>query len=595
MRFRHAFPLLLSLLAMAATGTASAQSVPENGRWSGLVSLTAGGFIEMPEGSNHDFLDTLVRVRQSSEAFIKYDHKKFGASLQFKQSFDRKNTDSDKMVYVQQDSENYSQIDVSTRRVNTVQKQYDVRTDLRWSPSDRTRLTGYVLGSFNRDSSMNSIFQQKLMSDQTSVTMEDVDNRRDALGTGLRAEHQFGKSRSLTGNADWRREWDGKISDWSGIYVENDDPRSYRLTPYSVKDRVNATVFYRDTTFAGVSGLIFEPGARLTLNHDNDHYSGATQYPDGSWRDSLSLREDFMFIAMTLEPYVRTDYRKGKLSAYVEAGFQVYGTRLENEIRHQALIMQPVKPVGRLGGRWQFVPGHTVFWSGSLTVQRPAYQQICWYPRQGSYTNQLFIGNPGLKPAQLLSAQVGYRFQYKRFSAETTTSYSLRNDEVIRTFSDIEIDGRKFTQFTWVNAARTRTWIEKLTLGWDGTVVKANVSGLYHDLRQKQDPTDSVEDNRYWELNGNLQVLLPASWTLSADANYHSRIKTLYQIIDPYVRLNARVQKKFGLAWTLFLEGKDLLERPLGNGVISGFTKQTWYEETRQNRRIVQLGVVWQF
>ena len=344
-----------------------------------------------------------------------------------------------------------------------------------------------------------------------------------------------------------------------------------------------------------MSGLLFEPGVKMTFTRDNDHFSGATQRSDGTWQDSLRLREHYDFITATFEPYVRADFGKGKLSAYLEAGLQLYGTRLGNDTLRQALDMHPVKPVGRLGGRWQVAPRHALFWSGSLTVQRPTYQQICWYPRQGSYANQLFIGNPDLLPTQLFGNQVGYQFQLKRFSAEYTSSYTRRDNEEVRTFSNYEIDGNKYTAFTWVNAARTRTWIEKLALGWNGAVFKAGASCLYHDLRQKQDPTDKVVENRYWEWEGNLQVILPKSWTLATDVNYHSRIKTLYQVIDPYVLLNARVQKKFGSAWTLSLEGRDLLDKRLRNGVISRITEQTWVEETRQNRRVILLGVVWQF
>ena len=48
-------------------------------------------------------------------------------------------------------------------------------------------------------------------------------------------------------------------------------------------------------------------------------------------------------------------------------------------------------------------------------------------------------------------------------------------------------------------------------------------------------------------------------------------------------------------AWMVFLDGRDLLDRPMGNGIISDIEKQNWYEETRNNRRLVQVGVTYQF
>ena len=50
---------------------------------------------------------------------------------------------------------------------------------------------------------------------------------------------------------------------------------------------------------------------------------------------------------------------------------------------------------------------------------------------------------------------------------------------------------------------------------------------------------------------------------MSVNGNYHTTIRTLYQIVDPYFRLDARVEN--------------------------------WYEETRSNRRLVQVGVTYQF
>ena len=66
-------------------------------------------------------------------------------------------------------------------------------------------------------------------------------------------------------------------------------------------------------------------------------------------------------------------------------------------------------------------------------------------------------------------------------------------------------------------------------------------------------------------------------------------------IVDPYFRLDARVEKAFGKAWMVFLDGRDLLDRPIGNGIISDIEQQNWYEETRSNRRLVQVGVTYQF
>ena len=126
-------------------------------------------------------------------------------------------------------------------------------------------------------------------------------------------------------------------------------------------------------------------------------------------------------------------------------------------------------------------------------------------------------------------------------------------------------------------------------------MLTANLSCLYHDLYQRKDLDDKDKENRYWEFAGEVQLRLPRQWTMSVNGNYHTTIRTLYQIFDPYFRLDARVEKAFGKAWMVFLDGRDLLDRPIGNGIISDIEKQNWYEETRSNRRIVQAGVTFQF
>ena len=190
----------------------------------------------------------------------------------------------------------------------------------------------------------------------------------------------------------------------------------------------------------------------------------------------------------------------------------------------------------------------------------------------------------------------------------SSTSYSRRDDEVVQTFWHQKVDNRNFTIFSWVNAARTRTFVERLGVGWRGTTLTANLSCLYHDLYQRKDLDDQDKENRYWEFAGEVQLRLPRQWTMSVNGNYHTTIRTLYQIVnyhttirtlyqivDPYFRLDARVEKAFGKAWMVFLDGRDLLDRPIGNGIISDIEQQNWYEETRSNRRLVQVGVTYQF
>ena len=69
---------------------------------------------------------------------------------------------------------------------------------------------------------------------------------------------------------------------------------------------------------------------------------------------------------------------------------------------------------------------------------------------------------------------------------------------------------------------------------------------------------------------------------------------TFFTIFKQYCELNARVQKEFK-RFTLYLEGRDLLDTPRESSFESEQTQEFWIEEVRSNRRIFVIGVRWKF
>ena len=58
--------------------------------------------------------------------------------------------------------------------------------------------------------------------------------------------------------------------------------------------------------------------------------------------------------------------------------------------------------------------------------------------------------------------------------------------------------------------------------------------------------------------------------------------------------LDARIQKKFKKV-TLFLDGKDLLDSPRESTYTSSNGKESWVDYYRYNRRLILLGIQWNF
>ena len=366
---------LLFVSALLLTGwSALAQSSPDKGKWSGRASLTAGYGWSMPDGEAGE-ADTLQRFHQSAEVVARYETRKFSVATRLSQLQDRNETERIKMVYkTTKEGDEVSQLDLILRASNPRQKRYEARTDFRWRTSDRSTLSWYVGYVDIHNVTVNTMGQFQLIADREETSVEDVDGRQRTSLSGFRGNVNFAGQQVILGGFDWNREWNWRQTHWERIGATFEDlRRSYRLTPFFIRDRSTAFFTYRDSTMFGVPRLRFEAGSRMTLNRDNDRYGGATLRANGTWQDSLRVKEHFDFIAAQLEPYGRVDWNRDSISLYLETGLQLYGTRLDNDTLHQALSVRPPVVVGALGGRWRPAPKHTVTWSASWNVQRPGF------------------------------------------------------------------------------------------------------------------------------------------------------------------------------------------------------------------------------
>ena len=386
---RPLVPLLSVWVLLLSGWSAAAQRSSDQGKWSGRASLTAGYGWSMPD-EELALTDTLSRFRQTAEVVLRYERKKFFVSTRLSQMQERNHTDGTKIVFSgTNDLDELTRFDMITRHSRPAQKRYEARTDIRWTPSERASFSGYAGYVDGHNTGENTVGQFKVVAEQLAFSLETVDVRQRMALSGFRGNLLLPDHKILLGGFDWTREWNRRQSQWDGIDTNLAELyRAYRLTPFFIRDRSNAFLTYRDSTLFGVPRLRFEAGSRLTVNRDSDRYGGENLGRDGNWKDSLRIKEHFDFIAAQLEPYVRLDWSRENLSVYVETGLQLYGTRLDNDTLHQALSVRPAVVVGVLGGRWHPGTMHTVTWSGSWNVQRPTYQNICWYQRQGRYDSQ---------------------------------------------------------------------------------------------------------------------------------------------------------------------------------------------------------------
>jgi hypothetical protein len=229
-----------------------------------------------------------------------------------------------------------------------------------------------------------------------------------------------------------------------------------------------------------------------------------------------------------------------------------------------------------------------------MSVSHPDYLKICWYDRTAGYLDQLYRGNEGLLSPKTRVYGLEYEFKYKRFISQSTVSYKRVLDEIDQTWTNEEIDGRQYKVFHWLNSSNSRSVGLTQKLGWRGKVIVANVGITYNQSRRTAKDSDKVKNSFDWKLTSDVTAFLGKGWSVGADAKYQSKVATFFTIFKQYCELNVRIQKDFK-KFTLYLQGRDLLDQTRETSFESEELQEFWVEQVRSNRRIFVLGAKWKF
>lgn len=116
----------------------------------------------------------------------------------------------------------------------------------------------------------------------------------------------------------------------------------------------------------------------------------------------------------------------------------------------------------------------------------------------------------------------------------------------------------------------------------------------YNQSRRTSRKTGAVKNSFDWRLTSDVTARLGKGWSIGADAKYQSKVATFFTIFKQYCELNAYVQKEFK-KFTLYFQGRDLLDQVKETSFESEETKEYWIEQVRNNRRIFVLGAKWKF
>lgn len=581
-------------------------AVPVRAQWSGHLDLSGGyGLMPAREAEERERLDHgLIQLNGR----IQYKNPQWTWKTTLDGKWEPKGTDSERAA-------SKNDIEAVVKESRTRPLTVGLRSDLSWTPGADRKYDSWIRYQYKYDEANNQTLRLNLSLDwddgKASYYYEQPLLSEHLVAAGVQTSHQLGAPwrvllSSLSLEATMNQQYNlwsvTKAEGFSAETLEEDiDATSwvYRITPQKTDLNTSGLVHLRDSVLRGPVKLVLDPGVRVASQHNLDMNSGATldlelfeKTGEEVWRDSVRLRERFDYRTLRLEPYLAADFSWQALQAHVDYALQFYSRRLNDDDHTQRLSLYGVYPVGNGSISWRPSGRHRLSLNNRLSVAHPDYYKICWYERTGGYLNQLYRGNDKLRSTVTRLYSLEYEFKPGPFSSNTTLSVTRRKNETEQTWKNEEIEGRLYKVFTWINAADGWTLGATERLGWSGKVVSAHLGVGYNRTRRTARETGAVKETFDWNLTADASVELGRGWNIRSDVRYQSKVATFFSMFNEYCVLNARVQKRFP-RFTVYLEGRDLLDNVRVTSFESADGKEKWVESVRNNRRLVVLGLSW--
>lgn len=581
---------------------------PLRAQWSGSVDV-AGGLGGMEGSVVNDDAPMFHGLLQGAFR-LNYNTDKFNWTARVYESWEPNTTDNARLQYKNEE------VSIVYKAATTKPLTTGLRSDFLWTPSANRNISLWVLYEYTNDRARNHTLNfdgdiEEMEKFSYYYELPVLDGQK--LATGLQTYRSFNSGRNiLRSSVAFQTNHSDKVNTWTvfkagegvegGTTIDIDDAEAhiweYRITPNSTDFDLDGDIHLQNTLIDGEVQLKLTPGLRLSTRHALDHNSGATFVilPDGDgiWVDSANLRENFNFLSLRVEPFLAADFKWKNIEAHADYACQVYGRRLNDDTHYQPLKIKGVYPVGKANIKWNINPKHSLNLTHMMSVTHPDYIKVCWYDRTAGYLDQLYRGNERLLSPQTRRYGLEYAFNKNRFVTQTAISYTRVKDEIEQTWTNEEIGGREYKVFKWLNMADSRTVGISEKLGWHGEIIAANLGVSYNQSRRKAKADGAIKDSYYWTLMGDISANLGKGWSVGADAHYRSNVATFFTLFKEYCQLNVHVRKDFK-RFSLYLEGRDLLDQERETTFESAETQEFWVEEVRANLRLFVFGASWRF
>lgn len=582
------------------------------GKWNGEVNLDAGtNFSLSPlNQKTHNLGDVSAKIGYSTKKF----------------SFDISGSGSYNHVQVGQVGRDFQNDttqagETSLKKVDTSIKQRTnskagAKANFVWTPNRYDTFKAYYSFSYDGSTPNTYTFSSKDIGEgliDYSISTDMEDNLKRVHGVGASYKRTFDKpGRVLSaelggifGHTSNSAEWfkgngiTEKPKDLSNIpevvtkfRADLTDSLRYRIEPYSDNRDISASFIFSEPEFAGAKNLTLDFSLGYHVKNLEDH-SRASTLVNGEWRDSTSYRENFRFRTASLSPSVRVRYSVGIYKLDLTYGPEYYAQKLDSDgkvgdinkgsVAHLVNFINTLTP-------WK---GHQFTLDFRRTESRPDYLQVCWFLRDGQYSNEKYRGNQDLKNSITTRGNLAYKFNYKRFTTKLTTTYTYQPRKIAKTYDYEIINGEECRVYTWINGGSSHEINETLNLSWNASNFSAGLTGKYTFYRGFSHSGSLTESSDY-SINASAEYNLK-TWTFELSGGYQSEVKRSYTSMTAVPDCEARISKTFGKHFNVYLEGRAILDQDISIITDSEDGTERREETIRYNNRLFVLGFSFKF
>ena len=401
---------------------------------------------------------------------------------------------------------------------------------------------------------------------------------------------------SLSFRRDFSRHTTVRMLDGS-LYT----PKTYRITPDYERRISDFRISWRDLRFLEVERLDFTAGTDFSWSMNSDRYGGATLV-ESLWRDSLLLKQQYLYRSAQAEPYARATYQWRRFHFHGEERLQFYHHQLWSNLNGWDWSQSDLARMARLEAQCALGSRHQLKWEYARSITRPDYLQLSGLLRFGSSEGVYYLGNADLKPTKTIRTDLTYTFSYGAWECKAQGGASrMRNvtEQVLCTSveqlpANLRESLKNAVVYSWLNTVSKNNWHLTLRLQWKRDGLEAAAwSNMNYDV-SRYGVAASTSTDFHYTLGCSAAYGFGKGWKLSLQNSFDSRRKEVYSHTSAYLSGTLRLSRRFG-NWSCYAEIRELFDKTIQRTTFSENFDYRRTENTRNYRRLAVLSVEYRF